>query len=165
MSYQIRRRIERNGVGDLGFLVVWKFCRDARLRVTQHAHPLGVRDVVVIGIHHHQRIDVIAFALGRGSDLLGLHDRGEARRQVRLWNRIVRIVHVGERNAPIGHAACRVSLDGIPEDLLGVEIPVGMLIAHPAIEAALGHIVARGLEMNAAELLIYIVLRGQSLRS
>ncbi|WP_461325606.1 hypothetical protein [Bradyrhizobium barranii] len=40
-----------------------------------------------------------------------------------------------------------------------------MLVAHPAIETTLGHIVARGLEMNAAELLIYIVLRDQSLWS
>jgi hypothetical protein len=34
-----------------------------------------------------------------------------------------------------------------------------VLITHPAIETTLGHVVAGSLEVNVAELLIYIALR------
>ena len=38
-------------------------------------------------------------------------------------------------------------------------VPEGVLVAHAAVEAALRHLVARGLEMNAAELLVDVALR------
>ena len=121
-------------------------------------------DIVVVRVHHHQGVDVVAFALGLGPDLLGFCDRGEAGREVRPRNCGVRIVHQRERDAPICHGACGISLDGLLKDLLGVDVPEGMLIPHRAIEATLRNFVARGLEVHVTELLIHIVLRDQWLR-
>ena len=121
-------------------------------------------DLVVIGVHHHQRVDVVAFALGLGTDLLGFRDSGKAGREVRPRDGVVRVVHESERDAPVRHGAGRVGLDGVLKDLFGIHIPIGVLIAHPAIEAALCHLVARGLEVNITKLLIDIALRDQRLR-
>ena len=60
---------------------------------------------------------------------------------------------------PIDNSACGVSLDGPLKDFHGVEIPIGVLIAHSAVEATLSYLVARGLKMHVAKLLIHIVLR------
>ena len=120
---QVRRRVERDGVGDLSLVVVRIFCRDLCLGVAQRAHALGVGDLVVIRVHHHQRVDVVAFALGLGADLLGLRDGGEAGREVRPRDCVVRIVHQRERDAPIRHGAGRVGLDRLLKDLLGVDVP------------------------------------------
>ena len=71
----------------------------------------------------------------------------------------MRVVHQRERDAPICHGACGISLDGLLKDLLGIGVPEGVLIAHAAIEATLRNVVAGGLEVHVAELLIDIVLR------
>ena len=160
---QVGRRVERDGVGDLSLIVVRIFRRDLRLGVAQRAHALGVRELVVIGVHHHQRVDVVAFALSLGADFLGFRDRGQPGREVGPRDCVVRVVHQRERDAPISHGAGRIGLDGFLKDLLGVDVPIGVLIAHPAIEATLSHLVARGLEVHVAELLIDIALRDQRL--
>ena len=160
---QVGRGVERDGVGDLRLVVVRIFRRDLRLRVAERAHALGVAELVVVGVHHHQRVDVVALALGLGVHRLGLLDRGEAGREVRLRDRVVRIVHQRERDAPMRHGAGRVGLQGLLEDLLRVEVPVRVLIAHGAVEAALRDLVARGLEVHVAELLIDVALRDQRL--
>ena len=46
--------------------------------VAQRPHALGVGDDFVVRVHHHHRIDIVAFAIGLGSDLLGFGDHGEA---------------------------------------------------------------------------------------
>jgi hypothetical protein len=75
----------------------------------------------------------------------------------------VRVVHQRERDAPISHGASRVGLDGLLKDFLGVDVPIGVLIAHAAVEAPLRHFVARGLELHVAELLIDTALGDQRL--
>ena len=76
----------------------------------------------------------------------------------------MRIVEQGQRDAPLRHGAGRVGLQRLLEHLLRVEVPVGVLVAHAADEAALRHLVARGLEVNVAELLVDVALRDQRLR-
>ena len=80
-----------------------------------------VAELVVIGVHHHQRVDVVALALGLGVHRLGLLDGGEARREIGPRDRVVRIVHQRERDAPLRHGAGRVGLQRLLENLLGVE--------------------------------------------
>ena len=74
------------------------------------------------------------------------------------------IVEQGQRDAPLRDGAGRIGLQRLLEDLLGGEVPVRVLVAHGAIEAALRHLVARGLEVHAAELLIDVALGDQRLR-
>ena len=76
------RDIERNRVEDLGFVVVGIFCgqRFHRLQVGLHARL--VRGLVEVDIHHRQRVDVVALALGLGAGRFRLLDRGEAERKL-----------------------------------------------------------------------------------
>ena len=156
---QVGRGVERDGVGDLRLVVVRIFRRDLLLRVAERADALDVAELVVIGIHQHQRVDVVALALGLGADRLGLLDGREAGREVGPRDRVMRVVEQRERDAPLRHGAGRVGLQRLLEDLLRGEVPEGVLIAHPAVEAALRDLVARGLEMYAAELLVDVALR------
>ena len=161
---EVGRGVERDGVGDLRLVVVRILRRDLLLRVAERADALAMAELVVVGVHQHQRVDVVALALGLGAHRLGLLDGGEAGREVGLRDRVVRIVEQRERDAPLRHGAGRVGLQRLLEDLLRLEVPVGVLIAHAAVEAALRHLVARGLEVNAAELLIDVALGDQRLR-
>ncbi len=161
---QVGRGVERDGVGDLRLVVVRIFRRDLLLRVAERADALDMAELVVVGVHQQQRVDVVALALGLGAHRLGLLDRGEAGREVGRRDRVMRIVEQRERDAPLRHGAGRIGLQRLLEDLLRVEVPERVLIAHGAIEAALRHLVARGLEVHAAELLIDVALGDQRLR-
>ena len=116
---EVGRGVERDGVGDLRLVVVRILRRDLLLRVTERADALGVAELVVIGVHQHQRVDVVALALGLGAHLLGLLDGGEAGREVGPRDRAVRIVEQGQRDAPVRHGAGRIGLQHLLEDLLG----------------------------------------------
>ena len=76
---RVGRGVERDGVGDLRLVVVRILRRDLFLRVAERADALDMGELVVIGVHQRERVDIVAFALGLGADLLGLLDRGEAR--------------------------------------------------------------------------------------
>ena len=153
-----RRGVERDGVGDLRLVVVRIFCRELLHRAEERADALGMGQLVVVGIHQHQRVDVVTLALGLGADLLGLLDRGKTEWQVGRGDGGMRIVEQRQRDAPIRHAAFRIGLGDLLEDLLGGAVPKRVLIAHGAVEAALRHLVARRLEMNIAELLVGFAL-------
>ena len=118
----------------------------------------------MVGVHQQQRVDVVALAFGLGVHRLGLLDRGEAGREVGRRDRVMGIVEQRERDAPLRHGAGWVGLQHLLENLLRVEVPERVLIAHGAIEAALRNLVARGLEVNGAELLIDVALGDQRLR-
>ena len=128
-------------------------------------HNLDANQVGDFSTHHLDRLGRAEHALVRHDGRIdGPGDGRQARRKVRTRDRVVRIVHQRQRDAPMGHAACRVGLDGLFKDFLGVEVPVRVLIAHRTIEPALGHLVAGRLEMNVAKLLVYVVLRDQGCR-
>ena len=120
-------------------------------------------ELVVVGVHQQERIDVVALALGLGAHCLGLLDRGETGCEVGLRDSIMRIIEEGQRDAPLGHGAGRVGLQNLLEDVLSGEVPIRVLIAHGPVEAALRRVVARGLEVNAAELLVDVALRHSAL--
>jgi hypothetical protein len=66
----------------------------------------------------------------------------------------MRIVQQAQGNAPIGDRAFRIGLQPSLENLFCGPVPERMLITHPAIEAALRHLVAGGLEVHLAKLLV-----------
>jgi hypothetical protein len=121
-------------------------------------------ELVIVGVHQHQRVDVVALALGHGAHCLGLLNGRKAGREVGLRDRIMGIVEQGQRDAPLRDGAGRIGFQRLLEDLLGGPVPVRVLIAHGPIEAALRHLVARGLEVHAAELLIDVALGDQRVR-
>ena len=117
-----------------------------------------MRDLVVIGIEHRQRVDEIALAFGLGADRLRLLDGGKPEREIGGGRRVMRVVEQAQRDAPIRDAAFGIGLERLLEDLLGFAVPERMLVAHGAVEAPLRGLVARGREMNGAEPLVGLFL-------
>src|SRR5215475_15937192 len=71
----------------------------------------------------------------------------------------MRIVQQAQGNAPVGDRAFRIGLQRLLENLFRRPVPERVLIAHPAVKAALRHLIAGGLEVNLAKLLVGSVLR------
>jgi hypothetical protein len=159
-----RRDVERNGVGDLRFVVLGIARRQGFHRQEIGLHAGAVIDLVVIDVHDGERVDIVALALRLGADRLGLFDGCKPEREIGSRRRCMRIVEQRHRNAPIGHAAFGVGFRDVLEYLLGLAIPERMLVAHRPIKAALRRLVARYDEVDAAEPLIRFVLRGCRLR-
>ena len=153
------RNVEGDRVVDLRLVVVGIFRRQRlhRLEISLHARP--ILDLVVVGIEHGERVDVVALALALGADRLGLLDRRERRREIRRRRREMRVVPQTQRNAPIGDGARGIRLERILEDVARGLVPERMLVAHGAVEAPLRRLVARGGEMHHAELLVRFLLR------
>ena len=70
----------------------------------------------------------------------------------------MRIEEKAERDSPIGDGALGVGRKRLLENLFGLAIPEGMLVAHGTVEAPLRHLVARSLEVNGSELRLALVL-------
>src|SRR5689334_5749185 len=104
-------------------------------------------DLVVVGVHGTERIEVVAFALGLGADELSFCDRVSALGEVFRggWN--VGIPQEAEGNAPIGDAALRIGLQSISERALRRAVPERVLVQHPAVEKLLRLRLARCFEM------------------
>jgi hypothetical protein len=102
--------IERDRVSNLRLVVLWILRGDLLLRVAERADALDMAELVIVGIHEHQRVDVLAFALALGAHHLGFLNRGEARREIGPRNRIMRIVEQRECETPLRHGARRVGL-------------------------------------------------------
>src|SRR6266436_5579513 len=72
------RRVQGEGIIDLRFVIVG-------IALCQLFHGLGVSlhartviDLVVVGVHGAERVEVVALALGLGADAFSLGDRGSA---------------------------------------------------------------------------------------
>jgi hypothetical protein len=105
-------------------------------------HPRAMRDLVVIGIEHQERIDKIALAFGLGADRLPLLDGVEAQREIGRGRRVMRVVEQAQRDAPIRDPAFRIGLEDLLEYLFGLAVPERMLVSHAAIEPSLRGLVA-----------------------
>ena len=75
----------------------------------------------------------------------------------------MRIVEIGEGDAPIGHAAGGVGLGDLLEHLFRLRVPERVLVAHAAVEAALRDLVTGRGEMHSPETLVDILLRESGL--
>ena len=153
-----RRHIQGDRIEDLRLVVVGIFCRQ-RLHLLQVGlHARLLRGLVVVNIHHRQRVDVVALALGPGANRFRLLDRRKPERKIGRRYRAVRIAEQRQRDAPIGDGAFRVGLDRLLVDFLGFRIPERVLVSHRAIEPPLRRLVARCREMHRAQFLIRIFL-------
>ena len=109
-----RRHVQGDGIENLRLVVVGIFCRQ-RLHLLQVGlHPRRLRGLVVVNIHHRQRVDVVALALGLGASGLCLLDRRKPERKIGRRYRAVRIVEQRQRDTPIGDGAFRIGLDRLP---------------------------------------------------
>ena len=106
----------------------------------------------MVGIHHGERVDVVALALRFGADALSLGDRGGALGEIFRRRRDVRIPQQAQRDAPIGDSAFRIGLEGSSKVCLRSVIPERMLVQHRAVETPLCVRFARCFEMHLAEL-------------
>ena len=111
-------------------------------------------DLVVVGVHDAERVEIVALALGLGADALRLRDRGGALGEILRRRRDVWIPQQAQRDAPIGDAAFGIGLQHILEDLLRGAVPERMLVQHAAVEKLLRFRFARCLEMHLAELVV-----------
>jgi hypothetical protein len=72
--------VERDRIGDLRFVVGGIFLRQSLHRLEIGLHAGAMIDLVVVGVEHHERVDVVALALGLGAERLALLDRRERER-------------------------------------------------------------------------------------
>ena len=159
-----RRRVQRDGVGDLRLVVVGVFRRQRLHGLQECADALAMAELVVIDVHDGKGVDVVPLALGLGAGGFRFLDGGKPERQVGSRDREVRIVQERECDAPMGDGAVRVGLQSLLEDLLRRAVPERVLIAHRAVDPPLRDLVARGLEADVAELLVDVALRDERLR-
>ena len=152
------RDVERDGIEDLRFVIVRIFLRQRFHRLEIGLDTLSMRNLVVVGVEDHQRIDVIALALGARVDRLSLLQRSEAERQIGRRRRSMRVVEQAQRDPPIGDRASRIGFEDILENLFGGLVPERVLVSHATIKPPLRRLVARGCEVNRAESLVIIVL-------
>ena len=151
------RDIEGDGIGDLGLVVLGIALSQRRHSLEVGLHARAVIDLVMVGVEHQQGIDVITFALRASSKCLGLLQRGKPERQIlRRW-RCMGVIEQAEGDTPIGDRALGVRLEHVLEDFLRLAIPERMLITHRTIEPPLRGLIARGIEVNGAELLICVL--------
>src|SRR5260370_303213 len=112
------RGVQRKRIIDLRFVIVG-------ITLSQLFHGLGVSmhartmiDLVVIGVHGAERIEVVALALSLGADALSLGDRGSTLGEILRRRRRVRIPQQAYCDAPIGDPAFRICLQHLLEHSL-----------------------------------------------
>jgi hypothetical protein len=159
-----RRDVERDGVGDLRFVVLGIARHQGFHRQEIGLQAGAVVDLIVIDVHDGKRVDIVALALRLGADRLGLFDGRKPEREIGCRRHRERIAQQRQRDAPIGHTAFRIGFRNILEYLFGLAMPERMLVAHGPIEAALRRLVARGGEVDGTEPLIRFILRERWLR-
>ena len=101
------RGIERKRVMNLRFVVVRIALRQL-LHGLRIGHDAGAMvDLVEVGVHDSQRIQIVALALGRGADALALGDHDRAVGEIFRRRGDVRVPEHAQCDAPIGDAALR----------------------------------------------------------
>ena len=157
------RCVERERVMDLRLVVL-------RILLCQLLHRLGIGhdaraviELLVVGVHDRERVDIVALALRLGADALALRNGGGAVGEILRRRRHVRVPEQAQRNAPIGDAAFGIGLQHILKRLLRCAVPERMLVQHRAIEKLLRLRLAGGLETDVSKLLA--VLREHGLRN
>ena len=132
-----RRRVQRERVVDLR-LVVFRVALRQLLHRLRIGHDAGaVVDLVMVGIHHGERVDVVALTLRLGADAFALRDGRGALGEILRRRRHVRVQEQAQRDAPMGDAAFGVGFECLLEGLLRCAIPERMLVQHRAVEVLL----------------------------
>jgi hypothetical protein len=120
-----------------------------RLEIGEHTRAMI--DLVVVGIHRAQRVEIVALPLRPGVDGLGFFECGCAFCEILGRGCDVRIVQQAQRDTPIGDGAFRIGFQRVFERLLRSAVPERVLIEHGLIEVPRSFCVAGGLEMDLAE--------------
>ena len=105
------RNIERDRIENLRLVVGGVTAGESFHRFQVRLNPRLMRDLVVIDVHHRQRVDVLAFAFCLGTSCLCLFNGGKAKRKIGSRNREVRIAQIRQRDAPIRDGASRIGLE------------------------------------------------------
>ena len=118
-----RRGVEGKGIIDLRFVIIWITLRELFHGLGVSLHARAVIDLVVIGVHGAERIDVVALPLGLGADGFCLRQRGGTLGEVLCRGRNMGIPKQAERDTPIGDAALGIGLQHILEYVLRRAVP------------------------------------------
>ena len=116
-------------------------------------HDAGAMvDLVKVGVHDGQRIQIVALALGPGANALALGDHDGAIGEIFRRRGDVGIPEHAERDPPIGDAALGIGLQHVLEYVLRRAVPERVLIQHSLVEKLLRLRLAGRFEIDGAEL-------------